>query len=104
MEYKGIKGNWEIIDFDLKDFKQICIASDESQFVLAHFYLPENKITDEIKATANLMASAKVLFDALNELIQVKEYKDNNGKDEHYLNAKDIAWDNAKKAIKNAII
>ena len=69
MEYKGIKGNWEIIDFDLKDFKQICIASDESKFVLAHIYLPENKITDEIKATANLMSNAYELLQSLQSAI-----------------------------------
>lgn len=68
-EYKGIKGNWEVIELNLADFKQICVASDESKSVLAHVYLPEYKITDELKATANLMANAYELLQSLQSAI-----------------------------------
>jgi hypothetical protein len=69
MEYKGIKGNWEVIEINISDFKQICVASDESKSVLAHVYLPEYKITDELKSTANLMANAYDLLQSLQSAI-----------------------------------
>ena len=69
MEYKGIKGNWKVIELNLANFKQICVASDESKSVLAHVYLPEYKITDELKATANLMANAYELLQSLQSAI-----------------------------------
>ena len=69
MEYKGIKGNWEVIEINISDFKQICVASDESKSVLAHVYLPEYKITDELKSTANLMANAYELLQSLQSAI-----------------------------------
>ena len=68
-EYKGIKGNWEVIELNLADFKQICVASDENKSVLDHVYLPEYKITDELKATANLMANAYELLQSLQSAI-----------------------------------
>lgn len=69
MEYKGIKGNWEVIEINISDFKQICVASDESKSVLAHVYLPEYKITEELKHTANLMASSYELLQSLQKAI-----------------------------------
>lgn len=42
------------------------------------------------------------LVKALEELVQLKEWKDKHGKDEHYLNAQPTAWNNAKEALKNA--
>lgn len=69
MKYKGIKGNWEVIEINASDFKQICVASDESKSVLAHIYLPEYKITDELKSTANLMANAYELLQSLQSAI-----------------------------------
>ncbi len=69
MEYKGIKGNWKVIELNLANFKQIRVASNESKSVLAHVYLPEYKITDELKATANLMANAYELLQSLQSAI-----------------------------------
>lgn len=69
MEYKGIKGNWEVIEIDISDYKQICIASDESESVLAHMYLPKYKITDELKATAVLMSNSYDLLQSLQSAI-----------------------------------
>lgn len=42
------------------------------------------------------------LVKALEELVQLKEWKDKHGKDEHFLNAHPTAWNNAKEALKNA--
>jgi hypothetical protein len=69
IEYKGIKGNWEVIEINISDFKQICVASNESKSVLSHIYLPEYKITDELKATANLMANAYELLQSLQSAV-----------------------------------
>ena len=101
--YKGIKGNWKVLEIDISDFKQICVGSDASRSVLAHIYLPEYKITEELKATANLMANSYELLQALHELIQVKEWKDKYGKDEHYLKAQPTAWNNAKEVLEKAL-
>lgn len=71
MKYKGIKGKWEVIEFDMPDFKRIIICSDESKGVLAHIYLPDNKITDELKSTANLMSNSYDLLKALSHAIKL---------------------------------
>ena len=39
------------------------------------------------------------LKEAISELIQVKDWKDKHGKDEHYLKAMPIAWENVRKLI-----
>lgn len=39
------------------------------------------------------------LKEAISELIQVKDWKDKYGKDEHYLKAMPIAWENVRKLI-----
>ena len=93
----------EVLEIYVSDFKQICIASDACKSVLAHVYLPEYKITDELKATANLMANSYELLQALHELIQVKEWKDKYGKDEHYLKAQPTAWNSAKEVLEKAL-
>jgi len=103
IEYKGVKGNWEVIELNMADFKQICVASDAKKNVLAHIYLPEYKITDELKATANLMANSYELLQSLQELFQVKEWKDKYGKDEQYLKLQPIAWSNAQKVLEKAL-
>lgn len=69
MKYKGIKGNWEVLEINISDFKQVCVASDESKAVLAHIYLPEYKVTDELKSTANLMANSYNLLQSLQSAI-----------------------------------
>ena len=69
MNYKGIKGNWEVLEIDISDYKQLCIASDAYKSVLAHVYLPEYKITDELKATADLMANSYELLQSLQSAI-----------------------------------
>ena len=99
MRYKGVKGNWKAIEINSSDLKQICIVSDANKSVLAHVYLPEYKITDKLKATANLISNSYYLLQALHELLQIKEWKDKNGKDKHYLKAQPLAWSNAKKIL-----
>lgn len=71
--YKGVVGEWEVIEFDMLDFKQICIASDAQKNVIAMLQLPDYVINNNIRATAFLMSKSydmiKVLCD-LQKLIQ----------------------------------
>lgn len=39
------------------------------------------------------------LVEALNALVRLKDYKDKNGKDEHYILAQPIVWEKANKAL-----
>lgn len=55
------------------------------------------------EANAKLIACAPELLGALEELIQVKEWKDKYGKDAQYLKAQPIAWENAKKVLEKAL-
>lgn len=55
------------------------------------------------EANAKLIACAPTLLEALEELIQVKEWKDKYGKDAQYLKAQPIAWENAKKVLEKAL-
>lgn len=44
----------------------------------------------------------KEALDTLNELVQVKEWKEKYGKDAQYLKAQPIAWSNAEKVLKKS--
>lgn len=59
--------------------------------------------TEERKANAHLIAAAPDLLEALQNLVQLKEWKDRNGKDEHYEKAQLIAWEAARAAISKAL-
>jgi len=52
------RGEAEVITLGLSDYKQVCIGSEGSNYVLLHMYLPEHKITPEIEANAAFIADA----------------------------------------------
>jgi len=71
-------------------------------------YCPDQTLTrpevfEQGKANAKLIAAAPNLLKALQELVEVKDWKDKNGKDEHYEKSQPVAWKNAKAAIAKAI-
>jgi hypothetical protein len=56
-------------------------------------------IVEEISRLHKIAERCKKLESALEELIQVKDYKDKHGKDEQYKSAQPIAWKNAREAL-----
>lgn len=95
METKFTKGEWidlgYRVDVDVVDgLSGICEMSDWM-----------NK--KEMEANAKLIAAAPDIFNALIDLINLKYYKDQFGKDEYYSINNPIVWESAKKAIKKAL-
>lgn len=107
------KGEWHIPHLARADIKCDCgyLFAGEGGSLIATIHQQNNEEynennypgQEEAKANAKLICASKDLYFALKELIQVKEWKDKNGKDEHYLKAQPIAWDNARKALEKAI-
>lgn len=65
--------------------------------------LSRPEVFEQGKANAKLIAAAPDLLKALQELVEVKGWKDKHGKDEHYEKSQPGAWENAKDAINKAI-
>lgn len=57
---------------------------------------------EEIKANAKLIAAAPEMLYALKKLVNLKKYKEDNGKDDYYSEARPFAWKYAVEAIKKA--
>lgn len=51
-----------------------------------------------------MIAAAPDMLESLIKLVNLKNYKDNNGKDEYYLEAKTFAWKYAVEAINKATL
>ena len=96
MKAKFTKGKW-MTETDI-DHTMIVDNSRNHYFIAK---VANHWINHE--SNALLILASPDLFNALNELLQVKEWKDKNGKDEHYSNAQPIAWENARKAINKAL-
>lgn len=104
-EFKGTKGKWLIG----KAFGAI-ISKDVEQSKKEHYtdgeieYYGGLLVCESVRsnADAKLIAAAPELLEALQELIQVKDWKDIYGKDAQYLKAQPVAWNNAIEAIKKA--
>ena len=57
------------------------------------------EMMDDAKDMGLYKDKVEELETALEELIQVKEYKDKYGKDQRYEEAKEYAWNNAKRVL-----
>lgn len=95
MEFKGTLGKWEVFKQEGYDIAVNCGEEEICDFLFSD--------KQKSEANAKLIASAPDLLEALEELIQVKEWKDKYGKDAQYLKAQPIAWENAKKALEKAL-
>lgn len=58
---------------------------------------------DTAIANGKLASTAPELLEALQDLIQLKNWKEKNGKDEHYLKLQPIMWQNAIDIVNKAI-
>lgn len=106
-EPKFTRGEWHLPHFAREDHACKCgWIFVENGTTIAEVYQggrqdsgDEYPPLEEAKANARLFCASKDIYEALEDLIQVKEWKDKNGKDEHYLKAQPVAWENARKAI-----
>lgn len=103
------KGKWKVTHSESKDAYNVIGTVPGLKYKIARCpYLQlgdlglDEMSKKEAEANARLISAAPDLLEALRGLLEVKEWKDKHGKDEHYLKAQTIAWENAKAAIKKA--
>lgn len=90
----------ELIELAMKEISNLAKSYGNSH----HMSIPP-LITDTDMILGELARRFKNrcgIKEALEELVQVKIWKDKNGKDEHYLKTQPVAWENAIKALENA--
>ena len=98
MIFKGTPGPWYAINFS--GYWNIMTGDYyESDDTTDSDAVGDNKA----EKNAYLQAAAPDLLEALQNLLQLKEWKDKHGKDEHYQQAQPIAWEAAKTAIDKAL-
>lgn len=103
MEFQGTKGKWSISNENI-------VTSDEQDICTVNIYLEayadvENAKQEKIcKANTTLIASAPELLEVLFELVSLKKWKDEFGKDEWYLEKQPIAWKKAQKLLEKTLI
>lgn len=78
----------------LADFASQQTASKDKQL-----NVQQSHIDEQDQLIFEQAEEIKELKEAISELIQVKDWKDKYGKDEHYLKAMPIAWENVRKLI-----
>jgi hypothetical protein len=105
MKYKGIIGAWKKTEVNAPDVKILSIVTNTKQDtqVVALMFLPKHEITDEIRATAQMMTSSHEMLLALKALVNLKEWKNIHGKDSTYNLNRAIVWAKAEQAIENAL-
>ena len=98
-EFKGTPGLWYVVNAG-KHWNNQKITNWQIQYGGVG-----ECISDHVygEANAHLIAAAPDLLEALQNLVQLKEWKDRNGKDEHYEKSQPIAWDAARAAISKAL-
>lgn len=74
-------------------------ASQQTAYKDRQLQVQQSHIDDQDQLIFEQGKEIEELKEALSELIQVKDWKDKHGKDEHYLKAISIAWENVRKLI-----
>jgi len=102
MKQAHTKGEWTLRNKVKTDLR---ITNGKDGFVIAEVTTGVTNFIgnhEEAEANAKLIAASPLLLEALNELIQLKDWKDKHGKDMHYVTSQPKAWENARNAIKEA--
>jgi hypothetical protein len=111
MTPKFTKGEWQLPHFVTRKSEKDCacgfVLNESIETSVCTINCNQDKEEpqiplEQVKANAFLICASKDIYFALEHLIQLKDWKDKHGKDEHYLKAQPIAWDNARKALKKA--
>ena len=107
-QFKGTKGPWQLTTVPFEIAVSDSIASiygpmigGGSPLITGHISRSVGNI--QALANAHLIAAAPDLLEALQNLVQLKEWKERNGKDEHYEKAQPIALHAARSAISKAL-
>jgi len=109
MEFKGTKGKWHMMKkgFDRKQNQNLIqiYATNEDLEMICQVWNDGllHARTQNYDANAKLICSSPELLEALYELISLKKYKDEFGKDEWYLEKQPLAWINAQKVLEEAL-
>jgi hypothetical protein len=102
MEFKGTKGEWFLSETQNLRPTHIAIKNNQNSRLICLISEPKNMdIEDE--ANAKLIENAPKLLEALYELISLKKWKDEFGKDEWYLEKQPLAWGNAQKVLEKTL-
>ncbi len=96
------KGSQGILSYE-RDGNSGFVVESTKVDEIATFWIDKEIDDSEAEYNAKLFIASKDLLEALQELIQVKEWKEKYGKDEQYLKAQPTAWSNAQKAIEKAL-
>ena len=98
MESKFTKGDWEVNPRASRNVRcgNVTIANCSSG--------QNGENEEEEIANAQLIASAPDLLESLYELISLKKWKEEFGKDEWYLEKQPIAWEKAQKSLEKALV
>lgn len=115
MESKHTKGEWIVSNDNLE------MVLNESGAYRPNSIMKYSTLKDELFANARLIANAGTTtnkcgllpselleryneaIESLKELMQVKEWKDEYGKDAQYLKAQPMAWSNAQSVLNKAL-
>lgn len=92
-------GPWEVEDCGREDYLdgvQSQYTMRDSAGVTVAYFFEEDEADRAVKAVNN----HDKLVEALGALIVLKDYKDENGKDEHYLNLQPTVWKVARALLK----
>ena len=93
----------KIVEKICKEWNSICRVFDikENPLTYSHKdllefaeYYHKSQLNNDV--ALDIVSGSKQIIEALDELVQVKEYKEKHGKDEQYETAKKQAWKNAK--------